>query len=96
MRLIDADSIRYRNAKLEFPNGRKTHGYFAVVTSVEIEEAPTIEAEPVRRGTWLYSSIENPAYRICDQCGSSYKVRKEETFNLCSSCGAKMDGGKIE
>lgn len=50
MRLIDADSIKYRYAKLKLYDGTETHGYFAFVTSVEIEEQPTIEAEPVRHG----------------------------------------------
>lgn len=49
MRLIDADSIKYRYAKLKLADGTETHGYFAFVTSLEIEEAPTIEAEPVVR-----------------------------------------------
>ena len=88
MRLIDANSIRYRNAKLEFPDGHKTHGYFAVVTSVEIEEAPTIEAEPVRHGEWKKRLNES----TCSECKFIYYSNKDE-WNYCPNCGAKMDGG---
>lgn len=95
MRLIDADSIRYRNAKLELPNGRKTHGYFAVVTSVEIEEAPTIEAEPVRHASWKYYHKKGIA--VCTDC--SFERNVDDNFGRavsCPNCGAKMDGGEKE
>lgn len=105
MRLIDADAVtpkideeikdivipkcpyaERKNSEYEigFNNG-------LTIAKAIVLSAPTIEAEPVRHGKWLYSSDAEPVYRICNQCGSSYKVRKEETFNLCPSCGAKMD-----
>lgn len=101
MRLIDADSIKYRYAKLKLSDGTETHGYFAFVTSLEIEEAPTIEAEPVQHGEWvpIYQTLYNKhgASQIatewsCSQCGCLLTDRR----NYCPNCGAKLEGGKRE
>lgn len=48
-------------------------------------------------GKWLFSSINDPAYRICDKCGCSYKiVENESDYNFCPNCGQPMCGGVIE
>ena len=56
--------------------------------------APTIEAEPVKHGRWLYSSIETPVFRVCDQCAAAFVTgRNQGEYNYCPSCGAKMEVG---
>lgn len=53
------------------------------------DEAPTIEAEPVRHGQWVkVNSIQGLKAFKCSEC-SSYIGR---ITAFCSTCGAKMDG----
>ena len=45
-----------------------------------------------KHGRWLYSSIENPTFRVCDQCAASFAIgRNSGDDNDCPSCGAKME-----
>ena len=55
-----------------------------------LEEAPAIEAEPVRHGKWLYVGYGKPDAWDCSEC--SVMVAKQHFY--CPRCGAKMDGGK--
>ena len=54
-----------------------------------VQEAPTIDAEPIRHGKW----ISHGSYFTCSVCD-------EEQFGIdtgryyCQNCGAKMDGGE--
>lgn len=90
MRTIDADEI-LKKKYLENPY------YRDYVVSVEaIENATTIEAEPVQHGKW----IDMGDFVQCSQCGvacmkefqSFYGKTKRVAFSrYCPSCGAKMD-----
>jgi len=51
-----------------------------------IDEAPTIEAEPVRHGKW----IEYPIAYGMNQCSECGVLRFGES-NYCPNCGARMD-----
>lgn len=87
-RLIDADALE----KILMAKGL-ARGYFtrqAVIN--EIKFAPTIEAEPVRHGTWKL--LQN-GDGVCDQCHVILKNVWDEDgwLHFCSCCGAKMDGG---
>lgn len=74
MRLIDADALLERM--------KRTNRYFNV--KFDIEEAPTIEAEPVRHGRWEWfeewspSTPESP--KECIDCGWR-----------CGRCKVKLD-----
>ena len=63
---------------------------------VQVEHAPTIEAEPVRRGKWHRTFVDgfNRWHFVydCSECG----IRTETTTKYCPNCGAKMDGKKEE
>ena len=54
-----------------------------------VQEAPTIDAEPIRHGKWI-SHGSDFTCSVCD----------EEQFGIdtgryyCQNCGAKMDGGE--
>ena len=99
MRLIDADiaekimSERYTELAKEYGHyDHYTTGYGDALSV--IEEAPTIEAEPVRHGRWEFLG---PNRLIGDcMCGtcSVCKVRCKYIVNknICPNCGAKMDG----
>lgn len=56
-----------------------------------IDEQPTVDAEPVRHGYWIF----NPKDAIemmftlpkCSECGAE----SADGGNYCPNCGAKMD-----
>lgn len=71
-----------------------------------IENAPTIEAEPVRYGEWIEA---NDGTHFCSECGSDAQYTWDDIdrnfinsandvpdriSNYCPNCGAKMKGAK--
>lgn len=82
-RLIDADAFKKENERLlhcDFP-------YLSETTLEElIDEAPTIDAEPVRHGKW----IEYPIADGMNQCSVCGVLRFGES-NYCPNCGCRMD-----
>ena len=102
MRLIDADAL-----KLEYPKDEDWE-YYPVNTNSEvcetIDEAPTVDAKPVRHGKWIYGEGKsgNDGY-YCTNCHEHIKWNyKNESidfiqkYNYCPYCGAKMDGERKE
>lgn len=91
MRLIDADKLR--KDVIDLPN---TYNGFsdtydkAMIVDI-VDEQPTVDAEPIRRGHW------NP-WR-CSKCGERAPIHwdgenrsyAEWLAPYCPSCGAKMD-----
>lgn len=75
MRPIDADALKEKM--------RRTNRYFDV--KFDIDEAPTIDAEPVRHGHWI-KMFESYA---CSECYCP--ADKESLSDYCPDCGAKMD-----
>lgn len=55
----------------------------------EFDDAPTIEAVPVRHGYW--KATDDPMFRACSVCG--YLEWVGLWNNYCPECGTKMDGG---
>lgn len=59
-----------------------------------IKMLPTIEAEPVKHGTWTKKESKRYWWYECSECGSyppSDRYRREWLANYCPNCGAKMD-----
>ena len=58
-----------------------------------IEDAPAIDAEPVRHGRW----IDPDKYDIwdCYQCSECHSLYIREN-NYCANCGAKMDALQLQ
>ena len=86
-RLIDADAFKKENERLlhcDFP-------YLSETTLEElIDEAPTIDAEPVKHGKWIgyAGTIGNE----CSVCGKWIDVLQGTVeMNYCPNCGARMD-----
>lgn len=93
MRLIDADGLiekAYWHGEHPDVENLYAEGVEAV-DMCDIDEAPTIEAEPVRHGRWYWKPIdERTSERTCSVCGQGGC----DDFNYFPNCGAKMDGGK--
>lgn len=105
MRLIDADALTekaYWHGEHPDVGNPFAEGVEAVDMS-DIDNAPTIEAEPVRHGRWegtadgywngeLVYDIWN-----CSECGFDADGADEKPdWNYCPNCGAKMDGDSNE
>ena len=55
----------------------------------ELKALPTIEAEPVRHGRWIfdeYTAKYGHPYK-CSEC----KEESRDTYDYCPCCGARMD-----
>ena len=96
-RLIDADAFKKENERLlhcDFP-------YLSETTLEElIDEAPTIDAEPVRRGKWIYGNDFHWYTASCNRCGyqrrTDIKADRWNQWNYCPNCGADMRGDNSE
>lgn len=85
-RLIDADALPVYRVKI-------LHAFGIIEGNVifpeHIENAPTIDAEPVRHGRWIYK----PDGWYCSACDKRAMVDAVGFAKYCCRCGAKMDGG---
>lgn len=86
VRLIDTNALDFDNMDFD------TYDDYLFIFNL-IEEAPTIEAEPMRHGHWIPRSNGYFDFVQCSACGrnTAYSV----PFLFCPECGAKMDGDAI-
>lgn len=107
MILIDADFVRERFGMDRDGNccncKKVEHNCDYEVSLMDvccaIDDAPTIEAEPVRHGYWI--EMERGHYFKCSNCRNPipYKfgwklcngITNKRNYNFCPNCGAKMD-----
>lgn len=104
MRLIDADAVidRYY-AEWEYHCIKMDEDDREWLRQC-IDQAPTIEAEPVRHGRWVPVDCEHPCDEWdCTACGGrrTFLIEMdaddmEECYPYCPNCGAKMDGGNSD
>lgn len=101
MRLIDADELMEKTiGVVVYDEGGWDCNVRAVPDHV-VENAPTIEAEPVRHGRWVKQWCDNNMigheYAECCICGCSM-LDTNQFWNskYCPHCGAKMDGDSHE
>lgn len=79
-RLIDADEL-YIDARC----GKNEEPYISLY---QINDAPTVDAEPVRHGQWLTSPT---GWLYCSECGGEPPCEINVRTDYCPNCGAKMD-----
>ena len=87
MRLIDADRLKVQGWKLNRIVYGKTTATYEIK---DLDDVPTIEAEPIRHGHWIYKEYGYPtalAFYTCSVCGH---VQGLDINNYCPNCGAKM------
>jgi len=87
-RLIDADALLAQKGLVYDWYG---HLMYAVGTG-NIMAAPTVEAEPVRRGKWdkaqpRYPYTKESRKSFCSLCGNWGR----KSFKYCPHCGARME-----
>ena len=87
-RLIDADALMLQLAHYHAHSYGKVERAYGVAIE-EIHNAPTIDAEPVRHGRWIYK----PDGWYCSVCDKRAMVDAVGFAKCCCRCGAKMDGG---
>lgn len=96
MRLIDAE--RLKELVSSFVGYWEDDGFCVELLAVirAIDNAPTIEAEPVKRGAWEH--LDNDWFDLwrCTVCGEEWTFEYDPTdadtkVNYCPNCGAKMD-----
>lgn len=83
MRLIDAENLWLTT---EYVDG-KEHKYYE---QFEVDDAPTIDAQPVRHAKIVNIPFGDSTYEGCSLCGADYN-RYYSHGNYCSYCGAKFD-----
>ena len=71
--------------------------YKSIVHKKEIDNAPTLDVEPVRRGKWVWA---DDGYCRCSECTQKAPVVRQwddepitTQTNYCPDCGAKMENG---
>jgi hypothetical protein len=96
MRLIDADALfsALNDAKW-YDNADRE------IALDYVEDAPTVEAVPVRHGYWVIADADKGEY-LCSVCGEtdtdcSDRYANHNVFgqSYCPNCGAKMDGDEV-
>ena len=99
MRLIDADALEMRMEE-RLNALRKEYGNYDHYTDgfdegcVAVEDAETVDAEPVRHGEWLVADTPFVRQRKCSLCRNCDNPKTAVWGHYCWACGAKMDGGK--
>ena len=96
MRLIDADRAIeiVRSRGIAHPNAYHLTNYATLI----LQEAPTVDAVPVRHGHWIMNEDDELYCSVCGYIASldsnEYfyrgKIRFDDSF-YCPNCGAKMD-----
>lgn len=93
MRLIDADKLLEDIHTINYADYNNYSDTFDF-----IDNAPTIEAEPVKHGKWVYTVLCdcNLSEVKCSNCDydvvtETYKAVKMSEFKYCPNCGAKME-----
>jgi hypothetical protein len=97
MRLIDADALKKKATMRANCISPMVTEYRMCVITRDIDDAPTIEAEPVKHGRWevFLSDYDDCEMMSCSNCRSEFYDGDNDTVdnfpNYCANCGAKMD-----
>ena len=101
MRLIDADAlVKELSDKYIVPVDEATRGvaaFMGMQTRQVINNAPTVEAEPIKHGKDISYTVTNEYCEFkCSICGATlgeaaYGTMDGAKFNYCPNCGARLD-----
>lgn len=87
MRLIDSEKLGLTDFEIAMCNGDYKEALKMVLG--KIEDAPTVDAEPVKHGEWIPKITElGTMIFYCSDCSRFSDVH----WAYCPRCGAKMDG----
>ncbi len=91
-RLISANALGEQVERLIKPKSTEAAWVFGDVLAL-IEDAPSVDAEPVRHGEWTpeITDLGTMVFR-CSACQRLSDVH----WAYCPRCGAKMDGERRE
>lgn len=94
MKLKDADALIkeiIETYEYEYPTATGAFDKFVTMLIPNIiNNAPTIDAVPVKHGYWKYSDISEIARRTWYECTCCGKLMAVD-YNYCPNCGAEMD-----
>ena len=94
-RLIDADALicKWKASMLHMVKEKDgMHPISMEVLIEDLEDAPTIEVEPVKHGRVVTSTDRwHTMHQNCSECGEELAWKAYPKY--CPNCGAKMDGG---
>ena len=91
MRLIDADEFEL-SMQHEWEKNNLSNGTWRDIREW-LNDAPTIEAKPVKHGEWLFDKV----VWHCSLCGTNptrgmgYTQGEHNLYRYCPNCGAKMN-----
>ena len=101
MRLIDADRLMVQVTSHEDFRSLVTDEYTQAqndayqIVEYDIEDAPTVDAEPVRHGKWIDWLGKGNEWE-CSECKCSIESHGSIAYEYCPMCGARMDGEEQE
>ena len=91
VRLIDANALEPDTEWSEYMDGWTSY------SQLQIDSAPTIEAEPIRHGRWIPTEYDSYADGApvwdkweCSECGHEHNGEEDTLTAFCPDCGAKM------
>ena len=98
MRLIDADKLKKNLEPHKDSMGQTPIQTWEQIWKSEceyIDSEPTIEAEPIRHGHWIFNEVLYAKYgdnfANCSECGYEIDVHYHHGYpKYCEECGAKM------
>lgn len=101
MRLIDAGFLTALCKSIAAADFNKnaapaswSEAYIGFIDNIEI--APTVEAEPVKRGEWIFKEGYLGSTYYCSECEKAVYLNKygePNLTNFCPDCGAYMKRG---
>ena len=103
MRLIDADALRERHGMGEECSScvmdtkacRYGRDYSKMDFCEWLDDAPTIDAVPVRHGEWIFKKPPDDWVLSLYECSVCHHMEEGQP-NYCPNCGAKMKGENDE
>ncbi len=90
MRLIDADALHARFKEIQFSDLNSDELQMVMRIHDMLDNAPTIDAKPVRHGRWMATGEFDEWYAEEHKCSICGGIALGNQDNFCLHCGAKM------